>query len=478
MEMNRTTVCIMGTFDTKGIEAKYLKEKIELYGGTPFLIDISLRKYTPTIITPDVPNYIVAQGGGSTIEEVSKKNRKEAQETMIKGAIKILSNLLTEKKLGGIIAFGGSVGSGMAVRILKTLPLFIPKYLISTLPQEVSPIIAGCDIKVWWSISDIAGGNKINSIEATILNQIAAAIMGELKAEPVNIPKKPIIVATQFGTTTPHLLMSKEILENKGFEVISFHAVGLSGGYTMEEFVRSEERLVGVYDLTTHEIVDEVAGGVLIASHEGKLRLRAAIERKIPHIILPGGLDQVVFGPPETIPKKYRKRFFYEHSKGMVTLMRSNEEEMYRSGKLIAERINDAESPVIIIIPIHGFSAYDKNPLLSNSSGVYCQVIKNGKLEMTDIPWWDPSADMMLWKGIQEHVDLTNPNVTIIPVDAHINDPELVHFVIQILIKAIKGTWKREILSDNKLYVGDPYLKFRTLILYYNDYFKVANNKK
>ncbi|NJE26592.1 hypothetical protein E3E22_08185 [Thermococcus sp. MV5] len=477
MKIGGTRVCIIGTFDTKGIEARYLKERIKLYAGMPILIDISLKKYTSSIVSPDIPNHAVAQEGGSTIEEVSRKNRIEAQEIMIKGAVKILNNLLREKKVDGVIAFGGSVGTGMGIKILKSLPLFIPKYLITTLPQEVSSKTAGSDIKIWWSVSDISGGNTINTIEATVLNQAAAAIMGELKAKSVKIPRKPIIVATQFGTTTQHLLMGKSILENE-FEVISFHAVGLSGGYIMEEFVRGEERVVAVYDLTTHEIVDEIAGGILIASHEGKLRLRAAIERKIPHIILPGGLDQIVFGPPNTIPYKYRKRLFYEHSKGMVTLMRANEREMYQSGKLIAERVNDAEAPVIIIIPIRGFSAYDQDPLLPNSSGVYCQKIKNGKLVQTTIPWWNPHSDMMLWKGIMENIDLTNPNVTVIPSDAHINDPELVHFVTQILIETIKDRWKGWRYQNNKLYVKDPYPKFQALVSYYKGYFKVKNNKK
>src|SRR5439155_22049931 len=94
----------------------------------------------------------------------------------------------------------------------------------------------------------------------------------------------------------------REALTREGFEVLVFHATG-AGGRTMESLV--EEGLVdGVLDITTTEWADEVAGGVFSA---GPDRLSAGGRKGVPHLIVPGCVDMVNFGPMESVPERYKK---------------------------------------------------------------------------------------------------------------------------------------------------------------------------
>ena len=78
------------------------------------------------------------------------------------------------------------------------------------------------------------------------------------------------------------------------------HAVG-SGGRSMEELI-TDGYIVGMLDITTHEIADELFGGVLGA---GPDRLTAAGKKGIPQVVSVGGLDLLNFGPRDTLPKKF-----------------------------------------------------------------------------------------------------------------------------------------------------------------------------
>jgi uncharacterized protein (UPF0261 family) len=101
--------------------------------------------------------------------------------------------------------------------------------------------------------------------------------------------------------------------------------------------------------------LDEVAGGVLNASFGDKLRLTAAGLKGVPQVVLPGAVDMINFWGPETVPEKFRERCVYEHSKGLVTLARATAEELYTTGKLMAERLNLAVGPTVVIFPLRGF---------------------------------------------------------------------------------------------------------------------------
>lgn len=192
---------------------------------------------------------------------------------------------------------------------------------------------------------------------------------------PYSIEKRPIIFATQFGNTTPpHIIVAKDYLSKQGYDVVAFHTLGKTGGYTMERLLEAG-MAVGVLDVTTHELVDEVAGGVLSASFGEKLRLATAGLLGIPpQVVLPGAVDMINFWGPETVPEKFRERCAYEHSKGVVTLIRATAEELYMVGKIMAERLNKARGSTLVIFPLRGFSIIDNEiNAKPRPGGAYCQ---------------------------------------------------------------------------------------------------------
>lgn len=469
MGVKKPIIAILVTLDTKEAEGYFLKERISAYGGTPLLVDLSMRKYTPKLGKPDISNEEVAKAAGFLIDQVNNMDRAKAQEVMAKGAIKILKEKLDKGELHGVVGLGGTTGLSLNAMIMNELPLYMPKFIVTTAPEEGSRLVSGSNITLFWSITDIAGGERVNAIEAEVLNRVAAAIVAAANPLPYSIEKKPIIFATQFGNTTPHIIVAKDYLSKQGYDVVAFHALGKTGGYTMERLLEAG-MAVGVLDVTTHELVDEVAGGVLSASFGDKLRLTAAGLLGIPQVVLPGAVDMINFWGPETVPEKFRERCAYEHSKGVVTLIRATGEELYMVGKIMAERLNKAKGPVLIIFPLRGFSIIDNDPNAKPRPGAYCQrmVRKDGEFvfESTDKPWFDRQADLQLLKALLEYLDLSKQNIDLLVVDYNVNDPEVATLAARALDDMIKGRWKKgnypyltEIMDPNRV-IKDP----RTLL--------------
>ena len=156
-----------------------------------------------------------------------------------------------------------------------------------------------------------------------------------------------------FGNTTRAVDHARKILEEKGYEVLVFHATG-TGGQTMEMLVDSGY-FAGVLDMTTTEWADEVCGGVLSA---GTTRLEAAAKAGIPQVVTPACIDMCNFWAPETIPAKFNDRLLYKWNPN-ITLMRTTPEENARMGEIFAEKLNMAKGPVTVFIPMGGFSELD-----------------------------------------------------------------------------------------------------------------------
>ena len=109
-----------------------------------------------------------------------------------------------------------------------------------------------------------------------------------------------------FGVTTPCVTAARHRLDEKGYEVLVFHATG-TGGQAMEQLIQ-DGTFRGVLDITTTELADELVGGVLSA---GPKRLEAAGLKGIPQVVCPGAIDMVNFGPMDSVPVKFRERNLY-----------------------------------------------------------------------------------------------------------------------------------------------------------------------
>jgi len=216
---------------------------------------------------------------------------------------------------------------------------------------DTSMYVGSSDIFMYPSIVDIAG---INSISQRIFINGAHAIAGLVNYEStVKESDKPLVAATMFGVTTPAVSHARKYMEDRGYEVLIFHATG-SGGKAMEKLVAGGY-FKGVLDLTTTEWCDELFGGVLNA---GSDRLDAAGKSGIPQVVSVGALDMVNFGPFDTVPAHYAHRKLYKHNPS-VTLMRTTIEENRKLGEKLAEKLNATQSPTTLILPLSGVSMID-----------------------------------------------------------------------------------------------------------------------
>jgi len=101
---------------------------------------------------------------------------------------------------------------------------------------------------------------------------------------------------------------------------------------------------------------------------------------------------------------------------------------MRELGKIIASKINNAKGPSAMVIPMMGWSAYDRE-------GGVETVDYDGK--PTGRPWYDPEANNAFIELLEKHLDLSKPNVDLIKVDKHVNDPEFAELLVNILCDMI-----------------------------------------
>lgn len=344
------TIAIAGTFDSKGVEYTYVKELIESLGIKTFTIHTGV--FEPTF-EPDVSNEEVAKAAGADIYEIAaKKDRALATEILSKGMEIIVPKLYGEGKFDGIISFGGTGGTSLVTPAMRKLPIGVPKVMVSTVASgNTSQYVQTSDIIMMPSVVDVAG---LNSISTKIFTNAAFAIAGMVKfTNNKKVEKKPLVAATMFGVTTPCVNYAREYLEERGYEVLVFHATGI-GGKTMESLIEGGF-IEGVLDLTTTEWCDELVGGVL---NSGPHRLEAAGKNHIPQVVSVGALDMVNFAAIETVPSKFEDRNFYKHNP-TVTLMRTTIEENRIIGKKLAEKLNMAYEKTTLFIPLKGVSLLD-----------------------------------------------------------------------------------------------------------------------
>ena len=376
--------------DTKGEEHAFIADQIRQSGHEVLVID------TGTLgeprLQPDISREEVARAAGADLAALAvRRDRGQAVKAMSEGAPKILSRLVEEKKIDGVISLGGGGGTAIGTAAMRALPIGFPKLMVSTLASgNTAQYVGSKDIVMFPSIVDVAG---LNRISRQIFTRAAGAICGMVETKPTEGDDKPIIVASMFGNTTDCVQSAKAILEKEGYEVLVFHATG-TGGRTMESIIETG-MVSGVLDITTTEWADELVGGILGA---GPTRMEAAARNGVPAIVTPGCLDMVNFGTPDSIPAKFEDRIFYEHNP-QVTLMRTTPEECAQLGKVLAEKVNLSTGPVTVLIPRRAISV----------------------ISAPGQKFHDPAADLALFDALKRNL---RDGIKVVELDCAINDPE------------------------------------------------------
>jgi uncharacterized protein (UPF0261 family) len=399
------TIAILGTLDTKGPDYQFVKDLIEARGHDALVIDTSV--IGEAAFAPDVGRAEVAKAGGGDIAVLQEaQDRGRAMKVMSAGAAEVVRRLHEEGRFDGILSMAGSGGTSVATAAMRTLPVGVPKLMVSTVASgDVGPYVGTRDITMMPSVVDVAGLNQISRL---IYANAAGAICGMVETEPPEAVEKPLIVASMFGNTTPAVNQAKATMEERGYEVLVFHATG-SGGKTMEALIE-DGYIDGVLDITTTEWADEVCGGVFSA---GPTRLEAAAKKGTPQVVVPGCIDMANFWALDTVPERYQERNLYEWNPN-VTLLRTDAEENAQMGRIFAEKLNQAAGPVAVFVPLKGVSMLD-------SEGE---------------PFWDPEANRAFRDALKE--DLRD-DIPVYEMDYNINDPEFVDALSGKLLEFLGG---------------------------------------
>ncbi|MDO9354994.1 MAG: Tm-1-like ATP-binding domain-containing protein [Solirubrobacteraceae bacterium] len=392
-----TTAVLVGTLDTKGREYGFVRDRLRDRGIDVVLIDVGVLGQ-PTV-APDVSASEVAAAAGAHLDELrfareGSDTRAVALETMRDGARAIVDSLRRDGRCDGALGLGGSGGSALISAVLRSLPLGVPKVLVSTMASgDVSAYVGASDLCLMHSVTDIAG---LNRISRPILSNAAFALAGMLTGRPSElVPEpdqdRPAVAVTMLGVTTPAALRVVDRLDEGGFDAITFHAVG-SGGRALEQLL-DQGVFAGVIDLTVKELTDEHFGGLFRAGDE---RLRTAGRAGIPQVIVPGAIEVLNFGPLDSVPAGLvdGSRPIVRHN-DQVTAVRLSRSELVGMAGVLAARVNASRGPTVVVVPMGGFDGYAQ----------------------ADGPFWNPDDDAAFVDALVGQ--LTAPPLLI---DAHIND--------------------------------------------------------
>lgn len=399
------TIVILGTLDTKGREMKFVKDTIERLGHRALVMDTSV--IGKPFFKPDVSREDIAEAGGMSFEELVKDpSREVASPLMSGGAARLISKMLEEGKIHGIISMGGTQGTSLATAVMRSLPIGFPKVMVSTIASgNTAPFVDICDITMMNSVADILG---LNPVTRKILSNAAHAICGMAESEEdIRISDKPLVAVTTVGITTPCAMKATELLESSGCDTIVFHAVG-TGGRAMEHLMKREV-IKAVLDIATIEVTNEMYGGLLAGGGE---RLTVAGRLGLPQVLAPGAIAILVFGKPETIPEKYRGREIIRHSP-MITDIRVTKEEQIEVAQELARRLKYAKGPTVFMIPRKGYDSYS----------------------VSEMPFWEPESDAAFVETLK--ADFPS-NIKVVEMDYDINDPRFAEAMVNALVELMR----------------------------------------
>jgi len=403
---SRRPVVILGTLDTKAREVDFVRQVVLEEGGVPLVIDTGVLGGPG--ISADIGRQEVAEAGGSSIEDlIAAGDKADALVVMGQGAARILLRLLEEERLGGVISLGGSRGTAVGTRAMQALPIGVPKLMVSTMasgPMPFGPYVGIKDITLMHSVADILG---VNAVTGPVLRNAAAAITAMSRVgEPVAPGSRPTLAATMLGTTTPLVDQIRSQMKEGGYDTVAFHATG-TGGRSMEELI-NQGVFRGVFDVTLTEIAAWLTDGPHSA---GPGRMEGATSRGLPQVIAPGGLDQIIQGPPESVPPRYagRKRILHTPR---ITVIRTSAQELTEAARIVAERLGRSDGPVAVVLPLRGFSV----------------VSTEGQ------PLHDPQADRAFIETIKEALP---SRVRIVELDTHINDVKVATAATDLMLEML-----------------------------------------
>jgi len=392
-------VLVVSTLDTKARETVYLKEKAASLGLEAILMDLSMRggAQVKAQITPAE----VAAETGSSIDEIrSSRERSKSTSAFIEGGSAIALRLWREGKLHGIMGVGGATGSLMATEIMRALPFGIPKIMISSaaaLPGLSTRFIGTGDIMLFHTVIELSG---LSNLLRNVLDRAAYAMAGMLKVE-TTVPKASAgkaIALTMLGPCDSCGHRVQQALEDRGYQVIGFHAAGVCDR-AMEEMIE-EGFFEGVVDLAPGGVGENLFGFMRDA---GPKRMEAAGKVGIPQVISTCSVNHIT-PSRSTYTSEMAGRRKYDLDR-LRTWLRISPAELRQVARVFIEKLNRARGPVKIVIPGRGWSSVD----------------------VPGNPTFDPLEDMIFVEELKAGLE---KNILVSVVDANMEEPAFADAVV------------------------------------------------
>ena len=406
------SVYAIATMDTKGHELAFVADCLR--GALASVVTVDVGTKDPPAVEPDVKRDRVAAfhpHEEGRIAALSASDRGRAITAMSEALEHFLCGEFEAGRVAGVIGIGGSGGTALVTPAMRSLPIGLPKMMVSTLASgNTAPFIGTSDITMMNPVVDVAG---LNAVSRRVLGNAAFAMAGMVRHTIALVAEKKTLGVTMFGVTTPCVTMIREALESPecGFECLVFHATGV-GGAAMEKLVESGA-IQGVLDVTTTEVADLIVGGILPCPQS---RFDAIIQAKIPFVLSVGALDMVNFGELASVPERFRGRRLHRHNP-QVTLMRTTPNENRAVACWIAAKLNRALAPFSVLIPEKGVSA----------------------LDAPGQPFHDAEADDALFDELESAIEWTADR-RLIRLPLHINDPAFARALVESFLSLYRAS--------------------------------------
>lgn len=384
-------ILVVGTYDTKDDELTYIAQVMRAQGGEVISMDVSVLG-DPKAAT-DISKHEVAEAAGSSIADViASGNENSAMQVMALGASTLAAQMHRDGRFDGVIVLGGSMGTDLALDVCAALPLGVPKYVVSTI--SFSPLIppgrVAADIQmILW-----AGGlYGLNSVCKATLSQAAGAVLGAARAVQLPDGKQRVIAMSGFNSkVVTYMVALKPALEARGFEVAVFHGTGM-GGRALESLA-AQGAFAAVLDLSPQEVANHLFGSAISA---GEDRLSNAGRMGVPQIVSIGCLDLVDLVGWQPLPEPFKDTPAHAHNRLLTTVLQTPDQRR-AVAREVCRKLATAIGPVVFLLPVKGGHCWD----------------------LPGEPLCDPEG---LAAFCDELRKACPPNVQLVELDAHINDP-------------------------------------------------------
>ena len=413
--MKRPTILIVGTVDTKSDEIGFMHEQVLAAGGQSLIMDVGV--LAKGSVVPDIANTEVAMAAGVTLQQVMDSgDENSAMALMAQGASKLASQLQQAGRIDGLLVLGGTMGTDLALDVASSLPLGVPKVVLSTVafspllpPERMPPDL----MMVLW-----AGGlYGLNSLCQSALAQAAGAVVGACRVARAPKFERPVVGMTSLGSSClKYMVQLQPELHRRGFDLAVFHTTGM-GGRAFESLA-AQGQFACVMDFSLQEMVNQMGGSVVSA---GPDRLMGAGLKGVPMIVAPGATDLVDYPAWGQMPERFAGRPYHAHNRLIASV--GIDANMRREfAQELASRLRQAKGPVHLVLPKLGIEEWDR----------------------PGAPMHDPEGMTAL---LDEFERCNLKGVEVSRIDAHINDAGFVQQVLAVFDEWIARGFVKKVVQ-------------------------------